>query len=630
MKPTQKARQLGAPESDKARSILSASSPSVGRLLIATLVWIGILAASLPLTGCPKFSALYAAYVGALLALVAGELAFLNAIFRKGKTKPFLAWKKFTGYSLPLYYFAHALPRIQWSNADLIGPGREIFLFALTLLATASGLCVFFLAGRPSTLAAVGVITDQEASDRALRKKKARERRPRGFLAGLLDWVDAVAWAAIAVLVVNIFIFQLYEVPSESMVPAFLIKDRPFTLKLGSGPRIPLTQWRLPFIRLPHRGDVVTIANPRYPENHRVDLKKYVSQFVYMVSLTTVHLDATLPDGTPKADPLVKRIVGLPGEKLMMVDDILYARRSGQAEFRRVNEPWAAVDLWKAAPDLRSRVQHVPIDEATRALLTKWDRIKNAAQADTLANEAAAALAAIDSGIHGLAALGPDALPPQDLTRVDPGLRSRRDEAVRAAERGDNPYSVQGAAADDLSLALAAAASPKARAALQAYAQGARTAAESPAADEYERGSRNLNLLVKTNLLARLGRVLTLLSRGAGIEAAVSDAERQRYLGEARELYLYLQGFYDSRNFPEFPRGEAFLGGKEYFAMGDNRYNSLDFRFRDTPLPRALDPGDPASVVYISILEPFPVELQFIEGHAVFRLWPLSRLGPIR
>ncbi|HSV56172.1 MAG TPA: hypothetical protein VLH39_03580, partial [Magnetospirillaceae bacterium] len=183
--------------------------------------------------------------------------------------------------------------------------------------------------------------------------------------------------------------------------------------------------------------------------------------------------------------------------------------------------------------------------------------------------------------------------------------------------------------AEDLSLALAAAASRDARTALRTYAEGARTASAEPARNAFERGSRVLNLLIKENLLARIERVLSLLAAGVPLEAAARDPLRLSLLGDARELHIYLQGFYDNRNFPEFPAGEAFLAPDEYFAMGDNRYNSLDFRFRESHVDRPLDPADPASVRYDSIQELFAVQLRFIEGHAVFRLWPPSRIGPI-
>mgnify|MGYP005844378781 CR=1 FL=1 len=639
MKHPRASRPVSGPNADSKASAAAKSGPvAVSAAIvpelkkpgIAALIYVGILVGSIPLTGFSRFSGLYALYLILALSIAAGELAFLRSVFRKGLPRLLPAWKKFTGYSIPVYYFAHALPRIEWSNAGLIGPGRVVFLFVLTLAAVSAAGIAFYFSGRPTVLAAAGVIEPEEAANRALRKRRARERKPRGLVAVVLDWVDAIAWAAIAVLVVNIFVFQLYEVPSESMVPAFLVRDRPFTVKLSAGPRIPLTEWRLPFLRLPRRGDVVTISNPRYPENHRVDLKKHVSQFVYMVTLTAVHLDSTLPDGTPKADPLVKRVTGLPGEKLMMVDDILYARRTGESDFHKVEEPWSAVDLWKLGSDIRRKIQHLPLDEQTRALLSRWDARKNGADPADLGRTLRSHLDQIESSLDSLAASGREAASGPDMSRTDPALRTRRDEAVDAAAKGRNPFVEAGASADDLSLALGTAASPAARAALRAYAGGGTAAAAAPALNSYDRGSRVVNLLIKANLLARMNRVLGLLAAGIPLETAARDAERGRLVTEARELYLYLQGFYDNRNFPEFPAGDAFLASDEYFAMGDNRYNSLDFRFRETPGTRALDPADPASIRYVSILEPFAVKLKFIEGHAVFRLWPPSRLGWIR
>jgi hypothetical protein len=65
--------------------------------------------------------------------------------------------------------------------------------------------------------------------------------------------------------------------------------------------------------------------------------------------------------------------------------------------------------------------------------------------------------------------------------------------------------------------------------------------------------------------------------------------------------------------------------------MGDNRYNSLDFRYRTGNFTiKPLDPSDPASVLYYSNIDPFALDLRFIEGYALFRIWPPSRVGAIR
>lgn len=600
------------------------------RPLVPALVWVAFIVLSLFLTGCARFSPLYAIYLGVSLLIAAGELLFLKAIYREGKTKLYLGWKKFTGYSLPVYYFVHALPRVEWQNAGLIGASRGTFIFILTLLATLAGSFAFFLAGRTVTLSALGIISPEELADPALRKKRSKEKKKRGLIGGILDWIDALAWAAIAVLLVNIFIFQLYVVPSESMVPAFLVGDRPFTLKIAAGPRIPLTEWRLPFLRLPHRGDVITIANPRYPENHRVDLKKYLSQFVYMITFTGVNLDSTLPDGTPKADPLVKRVVGVPGDQLMMVDDVLYARRKGEKTFRKLEEPWARVDLWKESAELRSHIQSMPIDATTRSLLSALDAKKNSVDPTLLSQSIASTFSRIEGRIDRASPSILAAFSARELPRAEASLRPRRDEAIAAAAGQENPFVTGGAATEDLALALAVAESTEVRAALRAYAEGAIATAAHEPSNDYERGSRALNLLIKANLLERIDRDLALLFGGGDIQIFGADAERVRLVAEARDLYIYLQAFYDSRNFPAFPEGDAFLGPDEYFAMGDNRYNSLDFRFITTQSLRTLDPADPSSVVYSSILTPFPLKLQFIEGYALFRLWPPSRLGRIK
>ena len=185
----------------------------------------------------------------------------------------------------------------------------------------------------------------------------------------------------------------------------------------------------------------------------------------------------------------------------------------------------------------------------------------------------------------------------------------------------------------DLALALSAASSAKLRAALADYA-GA-SAAAVPATDAYARGNRMLNLLIKDNLLKRAAREAELVARGADFEGLRTDAEIRTLSTEGAELDFYVNGqyygLYDERNFPEFPSGGEYLGSRQYFAMGDNRYNSLDFRYKTGNVsPKSLDPADPSSVRYDSNIEPFALDLQFIEGYALFRIWPPSRVGAIK
>ncbi len=583
-------------------------------VFVAAVAWMGVLVLTLILTGCPRFTALYAVHLVFVLSLVVAAALFLRAIFFKGRDRLFLGFRKLAGYSLVAVYVAQALPRVDWTNAGAIGSGRTVFLYVLTLVCTAVGGAFFIIMTRKSVLVSFGVITEAEARDPKLLKENRKKRKP-GTVVWLLEWVDSLAFAVILVLLIDIFVFQIYAVPSESMVPVFLDGDRPFTAKLIAGPRLPLTEWRLPFIKQPARGDVVTIANPVYPENHEVSLKKYLAQVVYMITFTAVNIDRDA-SGLPKADPLVKRVTGVPGEKLMMVDDVLYHKTASQPGFTVVeaDRRYAQVDLWKLPPSVLGRVQDRILDERSRGVLAKWDTRKNAVDHAALS----AALAA-DWGVLSRAM---DSIPAGVLS-LWPQSSAADLAAAPGGER--NPYALAGVLADDLSIFLAAARSASARAALREYLTAPASAAPGPTL--YEKGSRALDLLIKQNLLRRIQRDAELAS--AGFNAVNADAGRQALLQDQRELAYYL-GFYDVRNFPEFPAGDRYLGPNEYFAMGDNRYNSQDFRYTGVGAQRSLDPSDPASIEYLSQLGPHPLEKRFIEAYALFRVWPFSRFGIIR
>ena len=108
------------------------------------------------------------------------------------------------------------------------------------------------------------------------------------------------------VLLVNIFIFQLYEIPSESMVPEFLIKDRVVVFKTPSGPKFPLSDVGLPAFRSYKRGDIVVFRNPHYETTRKSEVKTLFLR-LFMLTFTKVNLNVD-EYGEMKADPLVKSL----------------------------------------------------------------------------------------------------------------------------------------------------------------------------------------------------------------------------------------------------------------------------------------------------------------------------------
>ena len=79
----------------------------------------------------------------------------------------------------------------------------------------------------------------------------------------LVEWVDAAFYAIFFVLLINIFVFQVYRIPSESMVPEFMIGDTVIGFKTPSGPAFPLSSFRLPQWKTYKRGDIVILSNAK-------------------------------------------------------------------------------------------------------------------------------------------------------------------------------------------------------------------------------------------------------------------------------------------------------------------------------------------------------------------------------
>jgi signal peptidase I len=63
----------------------------------------------------------------------------------------------------------------------------------------------------------------------------------------IVEWLDALIFAVIAVTLINIFLFQNYRIPTGSMEKSLLIGDHLFVSKTAYGPRMPNTPLAFPF-----------------------------------------------------------------------------------------------------------------------------------------------------------------------------------------------------------------------------------------------------------------------------------------------------------------------------------------------------------------------------------------------
>ena len=65
----------------------------------------------------------------------------------------------------------------------------------------------------------------------------------------VLEWVDDILFALVAVYFINIFIFQNFQIPSSSLEKSLLVGDYLFVSKLSYGPRVPNTPVAFPLVQ---------------------------------------------------------------------------------------------------------------------------------------------------------------------------------------------------------------------------------------------------------------------------------------------------------------------------------------------------------------------------------------------
>lgn len=97
-------------------------------------------------------------------------------------------------------------------------------------------------------------------------------------------------------------VIEPFRIPSESMLPTLWKGDHLFVNKLVYGARIPFTSWHLPALRDPERGEVVVFRVAKDGDR-------------------TVPVDRG--EDLPEED-YVKRIIGLPGDRIDIVQGVVF------------------------------------------------------------------------------------------------------------------------------------------------------------------------------------------------------------------------------------------------------------------------------------------------------------------
>jgi signal peptidase I len=144
------------------------------------------------------------------------------------------------------------------------------------------------------------------ATDPSALSGGAEDAGTQSTAAHIREQLTTLILAVVIALGIRAFVIEPFRIPSGSMLPTLLIGDHLFVNKFIFGPRIPFSDYRLPGLREPERGDVVVFAVARQPGRG--------ASRIYPADLR--------PD-LPRED-FVKRIVGLPGDRISVRNDRLY------------------------------------------------------------------------------------------------------------------------------------------------------------------------------------------------------------------------------------------------------------------------------------------------------------------
>ncbi|MCD7936086.1 MAG: S26 family signal peptidase [Tannerellaceae bacterium] len=170
-----------------------------------------------------------------------------------------------------------------------------------------------------------------------------------------MEWIDDILFALIAVYMINIFIFQNYQIPSSSLEKSLLVGDFLFVSKLSYGPRVPNTPLSFPlvqntlpvldtksYLEWPHwgykrvkglgqvqRNDIVVF---NFPAGDTVAIKEQNPDYYVLkerVGKNAMLLNkATYGDiiyrPVDKRENYVKRCIGMPGDVLSIVNNQVY------------------------------------------------------------------------------------------------------------------------------------------------------------------------------------------------------------------------------------------------------------------------------------------------------------------
>lgn len=145
----------------------------------------------------------------------------------------------------------------------------------------------------------------KSTSNRTLTSKTSGDKKKEEKKSKINEYFNALVYAAIVAFIIKVFLFEAYRIPTGSMEETLLVGDFLIVTKFTYGattPRtIPFTNVRIPYVKLPgfkdpELGDVIVFDYPG--DRDQIE--------------------------SPEQINYIKRCVGLPGDKIQIINKVLY------------------------------------------------------------------------------------------------------------------------------------------------------------------------------------------------------------------------------------------------------------------------------------------------------------------
>ncbi len=162
----------------------------------------------------------------------------------------------------------------------------------------------------------------------------------------LRSWFDAILFAVIAATILRTFLIEAYTIPTSSMEKSLLIGDFLFVSKVSYGPRVPITPIAFPLVHhtMPVFGGKSYSHSLQLPY-HRMkglnDANQSSAIGVERNDCVVFNWPAeTLGRPIDKKENYIKRCVGLPGDKIEIVNSSLLINNKPQLEIEGMKKQW--------------------------------------------------------------------------------------------------------------------------------------------------------------------------------------------------------------------------------------------------------------------------------------------------